>query len=105
MISCVFSKQRQDYAALVVFLFFWLLYQFTASRVFSYDGLCYALDVEFAPAANLFHPNHLLYSFVSYCIGRFFHLLGYTGRAIFLMQSVNVFVAAGAVACVYASLR
>jgi len=99
------SRRTQVYLPSILFLFFWLLYQFTAVRAFSYDGLCYALDVEFAPPANLFHPNHLLYTFVSYGLWRFFHALGYAGRAIYLMQSVNAFVAAGAVICFYGTLR
>lgn len=77
---------------------FWLLYGLTLRRDYTYDGLCYALDVELAPVANLFHPNHLLYSAVSYEAWRLFQWFGYQARALFFMQSLNALMGALAVA-------
>ncbi len=89
----------------LLFIFFFFLYQSTLSRVFTYDGLCYALDVEFGPAANRFHPNHLLNVPLSWVI---FHLakgIGYEGRALHLMQAVNASVAVLALMVFYRTLQ
>jgi len=88
-----------------LFAGFALLYEWTRARVFSYDGLCYALDVEFGPPSNLYHPNHLFYSVFSRGAFRLFQALGYHGRAIFLMQALNAFVAAGAVTIFFLIIR
>jgi hypothetical protein len=89
---------------LSLFLGFAALYASTISKQYSYDGLCYALDVERAPFGNLFHPNHLLYSFAQKQIWLFSKVSGYSIKAIFVMQCVNVLVAAFAVAALGALL-
>lgn len=88
-------KQRWSFFAL--FVFFWLLYQGTLSHQYTYDGLCYALDVEFGTPSQFFHANHLLYAWAYRGLYRFSQIFGYSGRAIYLMQSLNAFVGAGAV--------
>ncbi|MFA5976063.1 MAG: hypothetical protein WC859_07880 [Elusimicrobiota bacterium] len=77
---------------------FWLIYGLTPRHNYSYDGLCYACDVELAPVSNLFHPNHLLYTAVSSEAWHLFRWFGYPGRALFFMQNLNAFVGALAVA-------
>lgn len=79
-----------------IFLFFWLLYQVSLPFRYSYDGLCYALDVEFGSLIQLLHANHLLYSVLMRGVYRLYQWVGFTGRALFLMQAINA--AAGALA-------
>jgi hypothetical protein len=88
-----------------VFVFFWFLYQVTVPYSYTYDGLCYALDVEFGVPSQWFHANHLLYNILYHGLYLLFHRLGYLGRAIYLMQSLNAFVGAGAVALFACTLR
>jgi len=57
----------------------------------------YALDVEFGTTAQLFHPGHLLYSFLFRELIVLLHVFGGSGRALFLMQSVNAWIGALAV--------
>jgi hypothetical protein len=77
---------------------FGFLYLSTLARNFSYDGVLYALDVEFGSIGQLFHPGHMLYSFLMRQLFDISHLFGYTGRALFLMQSANAWIGAIAVA-------
>ncbi|MCX5784815.1 MAG: hypothetical protein NTX59_03930 [Elusimicrobia bacterium] len=74
---------------------FLALYRFTASWLFSYDGVTHALSVEYGPTAFLFHPNHLLHGVFGRLV---FNVAGYFGhfRAIFLLQKINALVAAAA---------
>lgn len=56
------------------------------------DALRYVLDVETgwsAPSA-LFHPNHLLYGWVSYCFYRLWQALGYASGAAVPMQVLSL---------------
>lgn len=97
------ALEPADRLGAAVFIAAWLLYGLTAPEQYSYDGLCYALDVERAPAANLFHANYLLYSAVQRGALRAAQLIGYSGRAIELMQSLNA-LAAGLAAGLFARL-
>ncbi len=89
--------KRKDKTPFILLALFWVLYQSTLAHSFSYDGLSYALDVEFGDVSQLFHPNHLLYAFFYRLLYRVFQFLGYHGRAIYLMQSLNACVGAAAV--------
>jgi hypothetical protein len=89
---------------LVLFAFFNLLYLTTRSRVFSYDGICYALDVEFGTASKLLHPQHIFFGSLSWLLFHFAQAIGYGGRAITVMQVTNASVAALAVALLYVIL-
>jgi hypothetical protein len=80
----------------VLFVLFAILYAVTIPQRYTYDGLCYALDLQRAPVENLFHPNHLLYSFAQ---NKIWMLVGHSLKAIFVMQAANVLIAALAVAC------
>ena len=73
--------------------FFVVLYRLTATRAFSYDGICYSLDAERAPLTNLFHPNHLLYSFIGRLVYILAALTGHPLRALPLMQGFNALIA------------
>lgn len=83
--------------SLAVGFFFAVLYLSSLTLNFTYDGLCYALDVEFGPNANRFHPNHLVYTIGSWAMFKIAQWGGYSFRAIFLMQVVNALAAAAAV--------
>src|SRR5882762_6561602 len=74
--------------------FFSGLYLLFPTRFFSYDGICYALDVEFGSMINLFHSNHLLYSPASRVIYQVFRMTGSSLRALAVMQGANA-IAAG----------
>jgi len=89
---------------IALFVAFWAIFSFTLPQQFTYDGLCYALDVERGPLTNLFHPGHLLYSAFMRVFWKGAGLLGYHGPAIYLMQALNALVAAGAVALLAALL-
>ena len=65
---------------------------------FIFDGFLYALDFEFGSIGQLFHPGHLFYSFIMRLLLIVSHLFGYSGRALFLMQSANAWIGALAVA-------
>lgn len=79
-------------------LLFLVLYNLTLTYHYSYDALCYALDMEFGTLAGLFHPNHVLYSGLGKVLWKAAVGMGYATRALFLMQRVNAVVAALAVA-------
>lgn len=87
----------ESLAAIGVFALIWALYLFTLPHHYSYDGLCYALDVERGPFINLFHPNHFLSSFVQRMLWKVGALAGVHIDALYWMQSVNAFAAALAV--------
>lgn len=103
------SQSRSNHAFLywlpiILLVGFWFLYEATLAHRYTYDGLCYALDVEFARASNLFHPNHLLYSAFSWVLFQCARLVGYGSRAIYLMQASNALVAAIAVSLLYSTI-
>lgn len=77
------------------------LYVLTRSPHFSYDGLCYALDVDYGPTTNLFHANHLLYGFLMRALWHGAQHCGYSGRAIVLMRAANLLAAASAVGVLF----
>jgi len=91
------TRRGAQITAVVVGFFFWILYTLTRPLDYTYDGLCYALDVE-RSFPNLFHPNHLLYSFVQWVVYSVFSWTGYDGRTIYLMQAVNALISALTVA-------
>src|SRR4029077_9051285 len=97
-------RPRAALAAIFVGGFSAAVYHLTATFRFSYDGLCYALDAEFGPPTNLFHPNHLLYSFLSRGLFRLLIWVGHPVRAIYLMQAMNTVVAGTAVGFFFALL-
>lgn len=99
------NASRERWIPAGLFLIFLFLYLLTRTQGFTYDGLCYALDVEFASASNLFHPNHLLYTATSWVFWMVAQRLGFAGRAIDVMQALNAVVGAGAVAGFYLILR
>lgn len=96
-------KTRADYRPVVAFfLFYYVFYSFFLHPFYSYDDLCYALDVEYGPPINLFHANHLFYNLTMRLVWSM--MRGHASvmpRAIFTMQAINTMTAAGAVALLY----
>jgi len=92
------TTRRSLWKLFLLIIPFGVLYRSTAASQFSYDGVLYALDVEYGTTAQLFHPGHLLYSFLLKRLYQLVSLFGYSGRAIFLMQSANAWIGALAVA-------
>lgn len=83
-------------AAGAVFLLLSAAYLSAIPRAYSYDGLCYALDVQYGPPINLFHANHLLFGASMRALYRLAGWMGYHGPAIVLMQVTNALAAAAA---------
>jgi hypothetical protein len=85
-------KSRATQGAVLLSLVFTALYALTATHAFSYDGLCYALDVDFSSWQNLFHPNHLLYSVIGRGLTYLFAAVGLPLRSILVLQGMNAVV-------------
>jgi hypothetical protein len=94
-------KPRPLLAAAFLAAAFGTLYFFTPTRAFSYDGLCYALDVDFSPWVNLFHPNHLLYSVIGRLVVEALAGLGWPLRALPVLQGMNAVVGGIAVGVLF----
>lgn len=80
------------------------LYAAFATRTYYWDGVLFALNIEntagaHAPALNLLHPNHLIYTVFGYWLYRGMAELGVAVRALVVLQAANVLasIAAGAV--------
>jgi hypothetical protein len=96
------SQERRR--ALALAALFTALYWITRGRQFSYDALCYALDVERGPLTNLFHPNHLLFSFLNRVVWNAAQFVGFHGHAVTLTQALNALAAGLAVGIFYKRL-
>lgn len=89
---------RRAWIALGLFAAFAALYLLTLTHAYSYDGICYSLDVEYSAFWDLFHPNHLLYSWIGRMAYEVAQFQGYPGRALIVLQVMNALVAAGTLA-------
>jgi hypothetical protein len=80
--------------AFLVFLFFALVYTVTRTALYSYDAITYALSLEFAHGLLLFHPYHLLALVPAVGLYRALAVAGSPVRALYVMQAINIVVAA-----------
>jgi len=95
---------RRHQVALSLWLGTFLIYIFLPSYDFSYDGICYALDVEFGSWMKLLHPNHPIYSPL---MRLFYNALNFSEpavRAIPIMIKLNAMIGASAIALLYWAL-
>ncbi|HEY7210776.1 MAG TPA: hypothetical protein VH477_10940 [Bryobacteraceae bacterium] len=75
--------------------FIFALYVGFATRTFYWDGVLFSLYIEKFSAGEfskgvLFHPNHLFYNAVGYLLYRGATALGFHGRAISVLQGLNI---------------
>src|SRR6266498_3362620 len=80
-----------------------LLYLATLTADYYWDGINFALQIERVASSErgvslLFHQNHLLYNALGYLPYYLLHAFGIPIRALYLLQGVNAFVGAAAVA-------
>ena len=86
------TLKRRALALLSVSAFFIVLYDFTATRAFSYDGISYALAIERNAIAFLFCAYHLLHTVIGWLVFKVFIALGHPVRAVPLLQQINAVV-------------
>ena len=72
-----------------------VIYLFFCSRTYYWDGVSFALAIEAvnrgdAPFFTLLHPNHLFYNVFGYYIYRISQHLGFSQRAIVVLQYSNL---------------
>jgi hypothetical protein len=73
---------------------------------FYWDGVAFAISIEKAPpVAGLLHPNHLGYTFWSYCLYKMSRMLGIGSRALFVMRTANGVLSALCVLLLYVCFR
>src|SRR6185436_15680144 len=85
-----------------LFLIAAVVYLATLTSDYYWDGITFSLQIEKvaraqARVALLFHQNHLLYNALGYLLYRATNALGFGVRALFLLQTANAFIGAGAV--------
>ncbi|HEY3936934.1 MAG TPA: hypothetical protein VGL97_05865 [Bryobacteraceae bacterium] len=83
------------------------IYASFATHSYYWDGISFALAIEnfyrkAAPFGVLFHPNHLLYNLAGYWVFRVFRALGLMGRALWVLQGLNILIS---VCCGYVVFR
>jgi hypothetical protein len=76
-----------------------LFYLLLPTRNFYWDGVGFAAAIEASHGslAALLHPNHLVYNLLGYAAWRAAAACGLAVRALFILQALNAFFAAGAV--------
>ncbi len=94
---------RQSVLLAVIFS----VYALFATHSYYWDGVSFALTIEDVyksalPFGALFHPNHLLYNLLGYGIFASLHGLGFTVRALAVLQGINVILS---VCCGYVVFR
>jgi hypothetical protein len=85
--------QRKILPVIAIPLCFVVLYDFTATRAFSYDGLSYALAIERNAIPYLFCSYHMLHSVIGWVVFKGMTLVGHPLRALLLLQRINALVA------------
>ncbi len=94
---------------LALFVGAFLLYALFPTRVFYWDGVAFAIDIERTEPAfwawSLAHPNHLLYTVGGNVVYRLLEALGVHTRALYVLQALNAALAAAAVVMLYGVLR
>ncbi|HLH01503.1 MAG TPA: hypothetical protein VKX25_01935 [Bryobacteraceae bacterium] len=86
------------------------LYIGFATRTYYWDGVLFSLYIEKAATgefskAVLFHPNHLFYNAVGYLLFRLASVLGFHGRAISILQGLNIVASAVTASLVFVFAR
>ena len=89
-------------AVLIIWTAFTLLYLATRTSDYYWDGITFALQIEKVADSGrttqlLFHQNHLIYNAVGYLLYRFTHAIGFSTRSLYILQTANAFVGAGAI--------
>ncbi len=78
---------------IVVFAAFVLaVYLATQTKLYYWDGISFAINIENARSAfdaQLFHPNHLVYDVLGRALYTLTHALGFQTRALTILQIVN----------------
>ncbi len=84
------------YAGAIIALLAFIIYLLLPTREFYWDGVGFALAIEApnATAADLFHPNHLAYTWLGYIAWKAATAAGIEARALFLLQGFNALFAA-----------
>lgn len=75
-----------------------MLYIATQTNVHTYDAYSYAAAVQTKPAAETFHPHHLLYGPLGSAVYHLARRFGYTGMALVPLQWLNALAGAIGVA-------
>jgi hypothetical protein len=93
--------------SLLVFLVPLIIYLLLPTRNFYWDGVAFAIDIEKAAREGypLYHPNHLIYMTFGLWLCKALRAVGWSGRALFLLQAANSVLAAASVLLVYRILR
>jgi hypothetical protein len=86
-----------------IFILLSIVYLSTATSDYYWDGITFALQIEKVSddergLSLLFHQNHLLYNAIGYLLYKASQAVGLDIRALTLLQVVNAFIGAFAVA-------
>lgn len=73
------------------------------SVYYNFDGVACAIAVELSDFKHLVHGNHLAYGVLGWCFDRLWRLVGYQGRALLALQTLDAALGAAG-AAVFASL-
>lgn len=99
-----FSAAR---TAIILFLLLLIFYSLLLSVSYFVDGLNFAKAIEDADIASLyfFHPHHLLYAPTGYIFYKAASLVGYTGRAVTILQVISAVMGAAGISIFSLLLR